>query len=105
MKENYMLYKKDNKTYISGWGGGNIETTNNYVDLNNWGTRPSWKSTPFFNYPYYSDQYFAYTGLCTQKDMNPDSTGFQIKCCNGLNECFKDWNKNGKPYFICKEKC
>ena len=54
-------------------------------------------------YPYYST--YVVDNACTQLNKDPYSTGNEIRCCDNLVPCYRDWDNNEKPYYLCRDAC
>ena len=55
--------------------------------------------------PYPSYAAYGVDNICTQLDKDPYSTGNEIQCCDNLIPCYRDWDNNGKPYYLCRDAC
>lgn len=109
MKEKFLHYKKDNKNYSEPFGPNrNIREEYRGGWGHGWGRGRRWGRGGWGRgwggpYPYYAA--YGVDHVCTQLNKDPYSTGNEIQCCDNLVPCYRDWDNNGKPYYLCRDAC
>ena len=116
MKEKFLHYIKDNKNYTEpfgpsrnvreefrGHGGGMYGGMRHYRGGRRRGNYRNIGTGYGGSYPYYST--YGVDNACTQLNKDPYSTGNEIQCCNNLIPCYRDWDDNGSPYYLCRDTC
>ena len=42
---------------------------------------------------------------CTEENDDPWRTGEEVSCCQGLESCLRNWDGDGRWFFLCKAQC